>query len=68
MVECMTSLLALHDMMMGDVAKDTQCFLTQGFSEEHIKSATVAWSFLAEITVNRDLRGEGFATKSLRAG
>ena len=47
MVECMSSVLAVHDMMIGGVSKDTQYFLLQGFSEEHIKTARVAWIGLA---------------------
>ena len=47
MFECMASFLAVHDMVIGEVSKDTQCFLSQGFSEEHIKTARVAWTCLA---------------------
>ena len=38
-----------------DVTKNTQYFLSQGFSEEHIKTARVGWTCLTESIVNRDL-------------
>ena len=46
MVSCMSSFLAVHDVMMGDYSKDTQYFIFQGLSEEHIKikTARVAWT------------------------
>ena len=34
MLGCMHSFLAVHDMVVGDVWKDTQYFISQGFSEE----------------------------------
>ena len=45
MVGCMSAFLVGHDVMIGDVTKNTQYFfrrdsqyiLSQGFSEEHIK-------------------------------
>ena len=33
-----------HDMMIGDVTKNTQDFLPHGSSEEHTKTARVAWA------------------------
>ena len=39
---CMSAFLVDHDMMIGDVTKNTRYFLSQGFSEEHIKTARVA--------------------------
>ena len=53
---------------IDDVTKNTQYFLSQGFSEEHIKTARVAWTCLTESIVNRDLLGRVFATTSPRAG
>ena len=63
MVGCMSAFLVDHDMMIGDVTKSTQYFLSQGFSEEHIKTARVAWTCLTENVVNRDLLGRLFTTK-----
>ena len=68
MVGCMSAFLVDHDMMIGDVTKNTQYFLSQGFSEEHVKTARVAWTCLTESVVNRDLLGRLFATKSPSAG
>ena len=68
MVGCMSSFLAVHDIMIGDVSKETQCFLSQEFSEEHNKTARVAWTCLANSMVNRDPLGKLFATKSPDAG
>ena len=48
MVGCMSAFLVDHDMMIGDVAKNTQYFLSQGFSEEHTKTARVAWTCLSQ--------------------
>ena len=42
MVRSMASFLTDYDVMIGDVSKDTQYFLSQGFSEEHIKTARIA--------------------------
>ena len=64
MVGCMSAFLVDRDMMKGDVTKNTQYFLSQGFSEEHTKTARVAWTCLTESIVNRDLLGRVFATKS----
>ena len=64
----MSAFLVDHDMMIGNFAKNTQYFLSQGFSEEHIKTARVAWACLTESIENRDLLGRVFATKSPSAG
>ena len=37
MVGCMPSLLVMHDIAIGDVSKDAQFRLLQGFSDEHIR-------------------------------
>ena len=42
MVRSMASFLTDYDVMIGDVSKDAQYFLSQGFSEEHIKTARIA--------------------------
>ena len=42
MVGCMSAFLVDNDMMIDDVTKSTQHFLSQGFSEEHTKTARVA--------------------------
>ena len=55
-------------MMIGDVTKNTQYFFSQGFSEEHIKTARVAWTCPTESFLHRDLLGRLFATKSSSAG
>ena len=39
MVGFMSPFLVDHDMMIGDVTKNTQYFLSKGFSEEYIKTA-----------------------------
>ena len=39
MVGCMSAFLVDHDMMIGDVTKNTQYFLSQGFSEVHTQTA-----------------------------
>ena len=64
----MSAFLVDHDMMIGDVTKNTQYFLSQGFSEEHIKTAKVAWTCLTESVVNHDLLGIFFETKYPIAG
>ena len=64
MLGCMSAFLVDHDMMIGDVTKNTQYFLSQGFNEEHIKTTRVAWTCPAESVVNRDLLARLFATKS----
>ena len=64
MVGCMSAFLVDRDMMKGDVTKNTQYFLSQGFSEENTKKARVAWTCLTESIVNRDLLRRVFATKS----
>ena len=68
MVERMSAFLVDHDMMIGDDTKNTQYFLSQGFSEEYTKTARVAWTCLANSMVNRDPLGKLFATKSPDAG
>ena len=68
MVGCMSAFLVDHDMMIGDVTKNTQYFPSQGFSEEYVNTARVAWTCLTESIVNRDLLGRVFATPSPRAG
>ena len=67
MVGCMPSFLVVYDMMIGGVSKDTHHFLSLGFSEIQIETARVAWICLTDSTVNRDLLGRVFATKSLSA-
>ena len=56
-VGCMSAFLADHDIMIGDVTKNTQYFLSQGFTEEHTKTAKVAWTCRTKSIVNRDLLG-----------
>ena len=68
MVGCMSAFPVDHDIMIGDVTNNTQYILSQGLSEEHIKTAGVAWTCLTESVVNRDLLGRLFATKSPSAG
>ena len=68
MVERMSAFLVDHDMMIGDDTKNTQYFLSQGFSEEYTKTTGLAWTCLTESIVNRDLLGSVFATKSSSAG
>ena len=51
-----------------DVTKNTQYFLSQGFSEEHIKTARVGWTCLTESIVNHDLLGRVIATNLISAG
>ena len=68
MVGYISSFLAMHDMMIGDVSKDTQHFLSGVFSGEYSKTARVAWTCLTESVVNRDLLGRVFATNSPSAG
>ena len=68
MVERMSAFLVDHDMMIGDDTKNTQYFLSQGFSEEYTKTARVAWTCLTESIVNRYLLGSVFATRSPSAG
>ena len=67
-VGCMSAFFVDHDMMISDVTKNVQYFLSQGLSEEHTKTARVAWTCLTESIVNRDLLGRVFATKSPSAG
>ena len=55
MVGCMSAFLVDHDMMIGDVTKNTQYFLLQGFIEEHTKTARLAWTCQTDNIVNRDL-------------
>ena len=64
MVGCMSSFLVNHYIMLGDVAKNTQYLVSQGFSEEHIKAARVAWTCVTDSIVSRDLLGRVFAAKS----
>ena len=68
MVGCISAFLVDHDMMIGDVTKNTQYFLSKGFGEEHTKTARIAWTCLTESIVNRYLLGRVFATKSPSAG
>ena len=70
MVGCTSSFFAVHDTMIGDVSEGNQYNISQGFSEEHIKTATcrAAWICLTESIMNRDLPGTVFATKLPRAG
>ena len=64
MVERMSTFVVDHDIAIGDDTKNTQYFLSQGFSEENTKKARVAWTCLTESIVNRDLLRRVFATKS----
>lgn len=41
MVGSMPSILAVHDMVIRDVSGDTQCFVSQGFSENHIMTTRI---------------------------
>ena len=68
MVGCMSAFLVDHDRMIGDVTKNTQYFLSQECSEDHIKTARVAWSCPTESIVNRGFLGGIFATKSPSGG
>ena len=68
MIGSMSALLMDHDMMIGDVTKNTLYFLSQGFSEERIKTARATCTCPAESIVNRDLPGRVFATTSPSAG
>ena len=68
MVGCLSAFLVDHDMMIGDVTKNTQCLLSQGFGDEHIKTARVAWTCLTESIVKRDLLVRVFVIKSPSAG
>ena len=67
MVGFVSSFLAVHDMIIGDVSK-LSIFHSKGFSEEHIKTAKVAWTCLTENLVNHNLFGGVFATKARNAG
>ena len=68
LVWCIPSFLLVHDIVMGDVTKDTQHFFSQGLSDVQIKTAAVSWACLTENIVNRDLLGRVFAIKSPNAG
>ena len=68
MAGCMSAFLVDRDMVIGDVTKNTQYFLSQGFSEEHVETARVAWTCGTGSIVNRDMLGRVFATKSPSAG
>ena len=65
MVGFMSAFLVDHDVLIGDVTKNTLYFLSQGFSEDHIKTDRVAWTSLTESVVNRDLLGRLFAPNHL---
>lgn len=68
MVRYMQTFLVNHDWMIGDATKDTNYFLSQGFSEEHIKTAKVAWICLKEVGLNRSLLVRVLASKSPSVG
>ena len=57
MAGCMSAFLVDRDMVIGDVTKNTQYFLSQGFSEEHVETARVAWTCGTGSIVNRDMLG-----------
>ena len=55
------SLLTDIEVAVGDTARDTQYFLSQGLSVVHIKKSRIAWVCLTESMSDTDLLDRVFA-------
>ena len=61
---CLNYLFTATEVAVGDTAKDTQYFISQGLSVVHVKKSRIAWVCLTESMSDTDLLDRVFAKQS----